>query len=296
MPRIVIAVPVFNGAAHLHDCLDCLAGQTVDDFEVVVFNNGSTDASGDIAEDFAARDRRFRVEHRATTIPIMDNFRHAARSADCDYFAWRAADDRSAPNYVETLARALDADPQAGLAVCEVRTYWEGTTKRRIRPVPALTGNRLVDTVNLMFRSRPSWVYGLYRHGELARNLELALDGYGEVWGGDHALLFPFIARHHVLPVRGTHFIHGITADRLHPHRPPVPAAEQRRIFARFYRYCAERLAENGFGPASKAVLRAVLVVHAHRRTFHLTRIAKRMAVEFVLARLRGSAEGKRLF
>ncbi|MGH3091205.1 MAG: glycosyltransferase family 2 protein, partial [Gaiellaceae bacterium] len=59
--RISAIVPIFNVRAYLEPCLESLAHQTMEDLEVVMVDDGSTDESVDIAERFAARDGRFRL-------------------------------------------------------------------------------------------------------------------------------------------------------------------------------------------------------------------------------------------
>ena len=61
MPVISLVVPIYNVEPYLRACLDSIAAQTVDDFEVIMVDDGSTDGSRAIAEEFAARDGRFRL-------------------------------------------------------------------------------------------------------------------------------------------------------------------------------------------------------------------------------------------
>jgi CDP-glycerol glycerophosphotransferase len=62
--RISVVVPVYNVEPYLEACLEALERQTVTDLEVVMVNDGSTDASPEIAALFAARDSRFRLVHQ----------------------------------------------------------------------------------------------------------------------------------------------------------------------------------------------------------------------------------------
>ena len=52
--------PAYNGGELLRESLECLCTQTAGDFEVILSGNASTDRTGDICADFAARDTRFR--------------------------------------------------------------------------------------------------------------------------------------------------------------------------------------------------------------------------------------------
>ena len=59
--KVSVIVPVYNTEKYLRNCLESLAAQTLDDMEVVVVNDGSTDGSLAIAEEFAARYDWFHV-------------------------------------------------------------------------------------------------------------------------------------------------------------------------------------------------------------------------------------------
>ena len=60
-PRLSIVVPFYNVERYIADCLDSLARQTYDDFEVILVDDGSKDSSIDAARDFCSRDGRFRL-------------------------------------------------------------------------------------------------------------------------------------------------------------------------------------------------------------------------------------------
>ena len=55
MPKITIIVPVYNVEKYLKECLDSLVSQTIDNIEVICINDGSTDNSKEILEDYQNR-------------------------------------------------------------------------------------------------------------------------------------------------------------------------------------------------------------------------------------------------
>lgn len=61
MPRFSVLVPVYNGELHIKKCLESLLEQTFEDFEVILLNDGSSDRSGEIADEFALNDKRIHV-------------------------------------------------------------------------------------------------------------------------------------------------------------------------------------------------------------------------------------------
>lgn len=60
-PKISIIVPVYNVQSYIHECLDSILNQTFTDFELILVNDGSTDCSGNICEEYAILDSRIQV-------------------------------------------------------------------------------------------------------------------------------------------------------------------------------------------------------------------------------------------
>ena len=64
LPKISIIIPVYNVELYLKDCLDSIITQNYKDFEVLLINDGSSDNSGDICDEYAEKDNRVRVFHK----------------------------------------------------------------------------------------------------------------------------------------------------------------------------------------------------------------------------------------
>ena len=63
MPIVSIIVPVFNAEKYLHECINSVLLQTYQDWELLLIDDGSTDSSGLICDDYALKDERIRVFH-----------------------------------------------------------------------------------------------------------------------------------------------------------------------------------------------------------------------------------------
>ena len=61
---LTIIIPVYNTAPYLPDCLTSILGQTFSDFELLLIDDGSTDGSGTICDEYAKKDHRIRVFHK----------------------------------------------------------------------------------------------------------------------------------------------------------------------------------------------------------------------------------------
>ena len=63
-PKITIIIPVYNTEKYLRKCLDSILTQHEQSFEVILVDDGSTDGSGIICDEFAQSDSRFLVVHK----------------------------------------------------------------------------------------------------------------------------------------------------------------------------------------------------------------------------------------
>jgi glycosyltransferase involved in cell wall biosynthesis len=114
-PKVSIGLPVFNGEQYLQAALDSILAQTHADFELVISDNGSTDATEDICRRYAKSDARIRYYRHDKTRGVTWNFRQVVLPSSGEYFLWVAADDRMAPNYVECCLKVLEQDGEVVL-------------------------------------------------------------------------------------------------------------------------------------------------------------------------------------
>lgn len=109
IPKVSIGMPVYNGAATLAAALDALLAQTFTDFEVLISDNASTDATESICQAYSRRDARIRYERNPQNLGAAGNFNRVLARARGTYFKWFACDDSLAPTYLERCVAALDA-------------------------------------------------------------------------------------------------------------------------------------------------------------------------------------------
>lgn len=114
-PALTIGLPVFNGARFLREALESLLAQSFRDFELLISDNASTDATAEICRDYAARDARIRYVRQAENIGLFPNVDFVMRNARGRYFMLVGDDDVYEPEYAAALVPALEADPGLGL-------------------------------------------------------------------------------------------------------------------------------------------------------------------------------------
>jgi len=113
--RVSIGVPVYNGERYLGAALDSLLTQTYEDFELVICDNASTDRSGEIAQSYAAKDKRVRYARNQKNLGAARNYRRTFELSSGAYFRWAPADDLSGPELLARCVEILDREPSVVL-------------------------------------------------------------------------------------------------------------------------------------------------------------------------------------
>ncbi|MCI0563749.1 MAG: glycosyltransferase, partial [Nitrososphaera sp.] len=67
-PQVSVGMPVYNGERYVKAALDAVLAQTFRDFELIISDNASTDATGEICREYAARDPRIRYSRNDENI------------------------------------------------------------------------------------------------------------------------------------------------------------------------------------------------------------------------------------
>ncbi len=116
VPRVSIGMPVYNGERWLEETLQSLRGQTLADFELIISDNASTDATRAICERHGAEDRRIRYYRNAHNIGANRNYNAVAALARAKYFKWTSSHDLCDLRFLECCVAALEAEPNAVLA------------------------------------------------------------------------------------------------------------------------------------------------------------------------------------
>lgn len=132
-PFFSIVIPVYNVAACLRECLDSVLAQTFGDWETLCVDDGSTDGSGAILDEYAARDSRFRIVHQPNA--GVGAARNAAlEMAVGEWLTFLDGDDRLREDALEMLAfYARSPNRPDGILVQPYIPAWDGGT------VPAKT-------------------------------------------------------------------------------------------------------------------------------------------------------------
>lgn len=134
MPKVTVGLPVRNGAVYVEGAIRSVLAQTFDDFELIILDNASTDATEAICRDLAATDPRIRYERQSENVGLARNFNGCPERARGRYLQWLCHDDLIAPIFLERTVAVLDERPDVVLAFGRTRLIDEAGEP--LRPGP----------------------------------------------------------------------------------------------------------------------------------------------------------------
>lgn len=129
-PRISVALSVYDNAAYLASALDSILAQSFGDFELLAVNDGSTDGSAAILDDYAARDPRVRVIHQENQ-GLIASLNRIIAEARAPLIARMDGDDIALPERFARQVAFLEAHPDHGLVGTQIRGITETGAIRR---------------------------------------------------------------------------------------------------------------------------------------------------------------------
>ncbi len=121
MCKISVVATVYNKEKYIGEFLESIEKQRLQDIEVILVDDGSSDACAQILDDFARKDERYKVIHQPNR-GVSDARNSALNHARGEYVYIVDSDDRLADNALETMwkeAERTDADVIYGQVICE---------------------------------------------------------------------------------------------------------------------------------------------------------------------------------
>lgn len=151
--KISVVIPVYNQVLYLAECLDSVLSQTLRDIEVVCVDDGSTDGSEKMLDEYAARDSRVKVIHQENA--GVGNARNAGiDAAHGEFIAFMDPDDKYPDDGV--LADLVRGAEDHDVDVCGGSLLM--MDGRKLEPEFTFTADGMIDYRNYQFE------YGFYRY------------------------------------------------------------------------------------------------------------------------------------
>ena len=130
-PLVSVALPVYNGADYVRDCIDSVLAQTYANLELVIADAGSTDETEQICRGYAERDERLKYGRAPGYRGVSENYQAALETSTGDYVCFVAADDAIEERFIEECMAAHDENGPLELVfatTAEIPEHWHPGT------------------------------------------------------------------------------------------------------------------------------------------------------------------------
>ncbi len=194
--KITIFTRVYNTKEYLRQCVSSVLTQSFSDFEYVIVDNGSTDGSSDLLEDFAASDKRIQLIRKKENRIGPWALEMTIDLAKGQYFTVLDSDDWWEPNYLERLIGFLE-DNHLDLAVTGTCQYFEKTqtsqVMRKLQCPIILSQQEFAQNYPYLW-TFPSTVWGSIIKTKLIYNADVTdVLSANHFYGGDTMIMLQYI-------------------------------------------------------------------------------------------------------
>lgn len=149
MPVISVIVPVYNVEKYLPKCLESIINQSYKSLEIILVDDGSTDNSGVICDEYAAKDKRIKVIHK-TNGGLSDARNAGLDICTGDYIGFVDSDDWIAEDMYETLY-SFAVKEDLDVAMCAAyEVYEDGTCiipTKKFLPLVTTDKNKIINEI-----------------------------------------------------------------------------------------------------------------------------------------------------
>ena len=166
--KITIGIPVYNGEKFLVEKISSILNLGYDNFELIISDNGSTDSTKKICEEFASKDERIRFFCQEENLGPNWNFDFILKKAKGKYFMWTAVDDKILPGFIEKNISVLEGNDGVVCSISQVKPYGKKTeflsekkTVGFFRKIKTLfdTGNYQILDGDSEYYKSPQWKF-----------------------------------------------------------------------------------------------------------------------------------------
>jgi glycosyltransferase involved in cell wall biosynthesis len=135
-PLVSVLMTAFNREAFLAASIESVLAQSLGDFELIITDDRSSDATVAVAQEYARRDSRIRVHVNARNLGDYANRNYAASLASGEFLKYHDSDDILYPHCLAVMTACLAAEPRAGFGL-STGSSWPGG------PAPMLSTPRM---------------------------------------------------------------------------------------------------------------------------------------------------------
>lgn len=177
MAEVSIIVPVYQVEKYIRQCVDSILAQTFKDFELILVDDGSTDKSGEICDEYAKVDGRVKVIHQ-TNRGVAAARNNAVRCAEGAYICFVDADDWIEDTMIENCVNHMEAYDADVLRHGYTMEVWQDSGCQRIEKksepffAEYLTNNQIAEQMENFWKDCSNYVWNYFFRKETVGHIE----------------------------------------------------------------------------------------------------------------------------
>ena len=119
-PKVSVIMSVYNGEKYLKEAIESILNQSFKDFEFIVVDDGSTDKTPEILENYAKQDQRIKIITNSENIGLTKSLNKGIKVSKGEYIARMDDDDIAMPERIKKQIEFLEKNPNFGVVGCNV--------------------------------------------------------------------------------------------------------------------------------------------------------------------------------
>jgi Glycosyl transferase family 2 len=127
MATVTVSIPTYNRSAYLREALESVLTQSFEDFTVLVSDNGSTDGTREMVEEYARADARICYHRFPKNQGLASNFRYCTCQPETEFVALLPDDDLWLPHHLASAVDALRSVPRAVIYGCAAEFFGDSS-------------------------------------------------------------------------------------------------------------------------------------------------------------------------
>jgi len=152
-PKVSILIPVFNRVTLLPDCIESIRRQTFSAIEIVIYDDGSTDGTGDLIHKLALEDDRIRYTINSANMGVSNARNFLLDLAVCDIACWQDSDDMSNIYRIEKQFSVMEKTDKICVSTCHTKLFSHNKNEC-FRYPGVFDGDRGNSLGSIMFRTK----------------------------------------------------------------------------------------------------------------------------------------------
>jgi glycosyltransferase involved in cell wall biosynthesis len=140
---VSIILPAYNGARYLSAAIESVLAQTHQSIELLIADDGSTDGSWELIQEYAQKDSRIQSWRNEMRLGLFGNYNRTIKKANGEFIKLFAQDDLMAPTAISVLVNALHENPSAAIAACGRSVVEDPLAEKRTEDHSAIDTDKL---------------------------------------------------------------------------------------------------------------------------------------------------------